>query len=432
MKRLLIVTTLDYGYYSNNRVHHLVDQFKQRFEDVTVMYTKVYIAKTHTLYQQLKGLLTLSLRTQNKGNVRFIEVDRFLNHIGGLGLNILGLDTPYLVPHSLIKRVLRRIFSTMGFISDLAILPSFFIAYLLKDRSKKDVFIGQGPWEVAFGYLLRQLGLVKTLIYDDFDYSPGYQYISKFRRFYTSMLEIFCLKRADLIISVGSLLARLREDQTGRKVHIIPNGVDYRHFQKAQIKKPHPRTLIYMGYIYDWAGLDLIVEALAKIKQDISDIRFLILGHTSPDYIKKILNMAKDLGVDRHVQYLGNKRYRELIDYLAEADVGMAVFRPVELRRYAFSLKVIEYMSSGLPVITTKDTQSGSLVEDYQCGEAVEYNTDDIVRAIHNLLLDKDRYKRYSENAKRFSREYDWEELLGKRYYELIKEYYQQDLVTNR
>ncbi len=423
MKKLLIVTTLDYGYYSNSRVHHIADQFKQKFEDVTVMYTKDYISGPHTFYQQLKILLTLRIKTQNKENVKSVEVDRFLNHIASMGLNILGLDTPYVVPNPLIKRMLRRIFSTMGFVSDLAILPSFLIAYFLKDRSKIDVFIGHGPWEVAFGYVLRKLGLVKTLIYDDLDYAPGYQYISQFRRFCTSKLEIFCLKKADLIISVGSLLAKLREEQTGRKVYVIPNGVDYRHFQKAQIKKPHPPTLIYMGYISDWAGLDLIVEALAKIRQDITDIRFLILGHTNPDYLKKILNTAKDLGLEEHVQYLGNKRYRELIDYLAEADLGMAVFRPVELRRYAFSLKIIEYMSSGLPVITTKDTQSGSLVEDYQCGEAIEYNTDDIARAIHNLLLDKDRYKRYHENAKKFSREYDWQELVGKRYYDLIKEY---------
>lgn len=419
MKTLLIATHLDYKYFANTRTSHLVEQFQKRFANITVMY------KVHTAGDGLKGFLrsivNCKVKRYKAGRITFIEVPHPFNPGNGLGLSILGIADAYAIPPSLLKRVLRRVLSFMGFFLELLVFPSFTMAYYLKDRREYDIFIGQGVWGIALGYLLKKSGRVKLLVSDDYDYSPGNQPISKFRRWFTEKVEILLLRRSDLIISVGELLGRLREKQAGKKVEVVSNGVNYELFKSAQDKSSHPPTLIYSGGVEAWSGLDIIIEALSKVREVIPDIRFLIIGHTTPAYKETLKLLIRKYTLERNVAYLGAKPYNDLPIYFREADIGMALYRPVEIRKYGFSLKVIEYMAAGLPVITTKGTQSEIVVREHDCGMAVDYNPAAISGALVTLLTDGDRFLKLSERAKIAAKRYDWEVLM-ERYYNLIRD----------
>jgi glycosyltransferase involved in cell wall biosynthesis len=416
---------LDYGYYPNNRVHHIVEQFKGKCDEVTVLYKKVYIPGEYSFVEQLKVFLTFRTKSSHKENVTSIEMDPLFNHIEGLGLNTLGIESPYTEVSSSILSFAKKALSNMGLIFNFAIVPSFLLSYILRVKGNIDVFIGQGPWEVAAGYILKKIGWVKVLVYDDFDYAPGYQH-AKFRKRVIAFVEKLFMKRSDIIISVGKLLGDLREKQTGKKVEIIPNGVNYKLFSQAQDKPFHPPTLIYMGFVSDWSGVDLVLKALPMIKENFPEIRFVVVGHTTPGYLSYINNISKKLKLGNSFVYLGNKNYVELVDHLRRADIGMALFRPVELRKYAFSLKVIEYMAAGIPVITTKGTQSGLIVETHKSGEAIDFNIDELASSVCSMLIDKEQYQRYSENSRSSSSRYDWEVLMN-REYELIKTFYNRE-----
>lgn len=80
--------------------------------------------------------------------------------------------------------------------------------------------------------------------------------------------------------------------------------------------------------------------------------------------------------------------------------------------------------SSGSPVITTKGTESGLLVERTHTGIAIDYNVDAAAEAIINLLKEKAFYKKCFDNAISTSKEYDWERFMQK-YYSLIKQRYE-------
>jgi len=420
---------LDYGYYPNNRVHHIVEQFKGKFDEVMVFYKKVYVRGEYSFVDQLKVFLSFEIKSSHRANVTSIEIDPFFNHIEGLGLNTLGIESPYTEVSSSILSFVKKALSNIGLICDFAIVPSFLLSYILRVKGKIDVFIGQGPWEVAAGYILKKIGMVKVLVYDDFDYAPGYQH-AKFRKIIVAFLEKLFMKRSDIIISVGKLLGDLREKQTGKKVEVIPNGVNYKLFSQAQNKPSHPPTLIYMGFVWDWSGVDLVLEALPMIKEKCPEIRFVVVGHITPGYSSYIKDISNKLKLGNSFVYLGNKNYVELVDYLRQADIGMALFRPVELRKYAFSLKVIEYMAAGIPVIATKGTQSGVIVETHKSGEAIGFNIDELASSICSMLIDKEKYQRYSENSKICSSRYDWEVLMNRKY-ELIKTFYYRGNVGN-
>ncbi len=422
MKTLLIVTQLDYQYFSNTRTHHMVDQFRDRFAKITVIY-KAHMAG-ETLGQRIRSFFTVGIREYGKDPVSLIEVSPLFHAHNGLGLSLLGISNPYALPPSLLKRFLRRVFSAMGFIIETAILPSLILGYLLKDRAKYDVFIGEGVWAIAMGYILKKTGRVRLLVSDDYDYSPGSQPISRFRQWYTNLIEVAMLRRSDLVFSVGSLLAGLRKSQTGKPVEVVPNGVKRALFGAGRKKAPHPPTLIYIGAVEGWSGLDIVIEALSGIRDKIRGIRLIVIGHGPSGYVEELRGLAARHGVEENVEFRGVKKYSELPACMSEADIGLSVYMPIELRKYAFSLKVIEYMSAGLPVIATRGTESGLLLDESGAGLSVDYTPLSVEKAILRLLGDRGFYDECARRALATSAEYDWKSIM-KRCYSLIEMSYE-------
>jgi len=266
------------------------------------------------------------------------------------------------------------------------------------------------------GMVLRRMGYLKLLVYDDLDFTPGYHPISRFRRNYRLLMERWSMKSSHLITAAGDRLAELRRALTGKPVTVIPNGVDLENFSRARDKVPHPPTLIYIGNIAEWSGVDVAIKGLSLIRMQIPDIRLLVVGFTTPEFRSMIESLVGDLGVEKSFLYVGQKEYLELPEWLKQSDIGLAIFRPVEERKYAFSLKVIEYMAAGLPVITTCGTQSEGVVERYGCGEAIEYDPTALAKCAARILLDREVYEKYAANSIRSSHEFAWPALVARQY----------------
>jgi glycosyltransferase involved in cell wall biosynthesis len=187
----------------------------------------------------------------------------------------------------------------------------------------------------------------------------------------------------------------------------------------AQEKKEHPPTIVYMGEVNYLSGLDIAVKAITQIKRKITRIRLFIIGKGSTLYERELRNLVTELDLDENVFFVGSKKYTELPLFLKESDIGLACFRPINWRRYAFPLKVIEYMTAGLPIIGTVGTETENIIERYNCGDVISLNTEELSQSICSLLIDKERYNRLSSNAKKCSPSFDWA-LLMRKYYNCI------------
>ncbi|MEW6617762.1 MAG: glycosyltransferase family 4 protein [bacterium] len=405
MKKALIITEIDYKKAPNDRVQHLIEYLSHKFEEVTVVYRK------RNATNSLKALFLLQITTFQEKNIRFIEIDPLLNY----SLGLVGSFTGYnLTNRSSIKSAFIKVFCFFSFIKDIFLVLSLIVSIPFKIKDKFDVCIYQNPWEGTISLLLKRLGRVKFIVYDNIDYLPV---LTKFRTFYTKWVDKYLLNKTDLIICVSKKLYQLRKLQTKKEVYIVPNGVNHTLFKPAQNKILHPPTLIYTGNVTHWSGLDLVIHSLAEIKKEIQNIRLLIVGASFPaTYGEGLKEISPRLNLEENVVFVGVKGYAELPVFLKEADIGLAFFQPVPLRQYAFPLKVVEYMSAGLPVIGTKDTETEEIINEYKCGQAIEFTKEAFVESICSLLTDKDKYDYLSSNAKKYSPQFDWNNVLEKEY----------------
>ncbi len=419
-RRLLIVSLLDHTREPNARLHNLICHLTRRVEEVTLLYGT--FAPPGPIWRILPRSLRFRTRLTNPRSPREIQVTPFLNYPEGLAKRMAGYPASTPGRARILRLLLEKLLSTLGILRDVSWIVSFSLAMLLRARGPFDVVVAQCPLTGMVGWLARRLGIGRCLVYDDIDYAPGWS-DHRLRRRWVAALEVWAMRRADRVISIGHRLAALRRSQIGAAIPVIPNGVNLELFRAAREKIPHPPTVIYMGRVMDWAGLEVAFEAVAGIRGEIPGLRLLVLGRSDPAYDRHLRSVVSVLRVEETVQFVGEVRYEELPGFLRRADVGLAAFRPNLMKDFAFPLKVVEYMAAGLPVVGTRGTETARIIEEYDAGLVVECSPRRLAEAIRSLLTDGSLYGRCAGNAARAGLSFDWDRLMEREYDEIRTAY---------
>ena len=407
---ILMITPTDYARMWNNVEHGRVRVYDRMGHSVTVLH--LTLNRSSRLWDLLRDTCTWRVTPREEGPVRFIAVDPFFNYCAGLRVQAEYRSRARRHGVS-VRDLLIKALSPLTVLRDLFFIPCFVGAALWKLPGTYDVCLGIGPWGSIVGWFLKLRGKVRLLVYEDRDFeralAPG-----RLRSCYTQWIERFCLKRASQVISVGHRLAAIRRQETGRPVEVIPNGVDWNRFASARDARSGNRTLVHVGNLVAWSGLELTLEAMPDILRECPDARLMIIGGGLPAYEAYLRQLVHRLGLMQAVEFCGSIPNDRLPELLARASVGLSNSRPDTVRTYACPLKVMEYMAAGLPVITTKNSEAADIVERCGIGLAVPYEAAALAQAAAGLLQDDAHYDRLRGNAIRKGREFDWQRLLEK------------------
>ncbi len=160
-------------------------------------------------------------------------------------------------------------------------------------------------------------------------------------------LEKMLVEKADLVFATSRTLAKYVEE-LGRKPIHLPNGAEIEHFS-SPVPSPSdysnipPPRVIYAGAIEHWFDTDLV----ARVARDLPDISFVLIGGCG-EFEERMLSSIKP-----NVYLLGRKPYAELPGYYQYADVGIIPFKVDKFTAAINPIKLYEYFSAGLPVVST-------------------------------------------------------------------------------
>lgn len=402
--RTLVMTMLDLTREQNQRTHQ-VARMVSEFSTETVIVTKVKITD-RAARSVLRDALHFGAQVSRAGSITTIALHPPLNYAQALAAGLVQGAIVERPP--LWRRALATLLSLAGIIRDLVLVPSFVLTVLVKGGGRFDLCIVEGPWSGTSAVVLRALGRVRHIVYDDIDHVAGGQMLAV-REAYVAALETAAMRRADLVVSAGWLLGEHRRKTTGRAVQVIPNGADPARFAAALDRKPHPPTLVYVGHLAHYAGVDLAISALPAIAARVPGVRLLVIGGGDAPYIAGLRALAAAEGVADRVDLRGPVPYDQVPGVLAESDLGLSTFRLTPLGAFAFPLKVIEYMAAGLPVLCTRETEAEQILLRYPAGRAVSFTPQSLAEATIELLTDADAYRAAHEVALAASKVFTWE-----------------------
>jgi hypothetical protein len=155
--------------------------------------------------------------------------------------------------------------------------------------------------------------------------------------------------RANLVFTGGQSLYEAKRDKHPA-VYAFPSSIERAHFAQAknitrqpadQQNIPGPRMGFY-GVIDERMDIDL----LGKVAELRPQWQLIMLGP-----VVKI--DPANLPRPANIHYLGMKSYKELPEYLSGWDVALLPFAMNESTRFISPTKTPEYLSAGIPVVST-------------------------------------------------------------------------------
>lgn len=115
-----------------------------------------------------------------------------------------------------------------------------------------------------------------------------------------------------------------------------------------------------------------------------------LLGRGEAAYLAHLLALARSLGVEERLAILPPVPYDQVARYTLGADVGHALYDPVNVNHvYAgtASNKIMEYLAAGVPVLVPDSDSFHLFSHQYRCGIAVDAQSpSDIARGVNCLL----------------------------------------------
>src|SRR5579871_628365 len=136
-----------------------------------------------------------------------------------------------------------------------------------------------------------------------------------------------------------------------QKVHVIPLGVDTRHFHpRRELPRVPGRIVTVTSSDMPLKGLATLLRAVAKLTTD-RDAQLVVVGSPS-DTTKQLV---AQLALSDRVTFASGLPDAEYAELLASAEVAV-----VPSLYEGFSLPAVEHMASGTPLIATK---AGALPE---------------------------------------------------------------------
>jgi glycosyltransferase involved in cell wall biosynthesis len=197
-----------------------------------------------------------------------------------------------------------------------------------------------------------------------------------------SLVEDPMCSRLDGVIAATPGIRR-RFAGVARRLTVVRNYPLLSEFQPAPTERPPGNTLCYLGAIASTRGVLEAIDALALTR---TPPTLVIAGSCwEPGFWEK----ARRSAGFAHVKHLGVVDRAEVASVLARACAGLVTLHPTPNHIESIPVKMFEYMAAGLPIIASDFRLWRDIIEEHQCGLAVDpLDPGAIARAIDTLMQD--------------------------------------------
>lgn len=185
-------------------------------------------------------------------------------------------------------------------------------------------------------------------------------------------LDDRALRGASLCCAIGdSLKAEIvSRGIASERVFVVPNGVDVKAFtprppDEAVQKRLglHGKLVFgYIGYFFNYEGLDLLVEAMIRLAPQLPDVSLLLVG--DGEIMPLLRKMVADAGISDRVVFTGRVPHKEVTDFYRICDFMVLPRRDTRETRLVTPLKPLEIMAMGKPLISSDVGGHLEMVED--------------------------------------------------------------------
>lgn len=158
-------------------------------------------------------------------------------------------------------------------------------------------------------------------------------------------------------------------------------------------------TLLYIGNLEPYQGIDLMLDAFAKLTASESESQLVIVGGRDED-IQKYKKKADTLKISKRVHFLGPKPLQHMPDLFNDADILISP----RTQGNNTPMKIYSYLDAGCPTIAT-NLPTHTQVMDSHTAELVEPTPESMAESMLKLIHNPQLRRQIAGQAKIIARE---------------------------
>lgn len=183
------------------------------------------------------------------------------------------------------------------------------------------------------------------------------------------------------------------------RVVVIPLAVTDEYFAVRRTAATGASTVLYMSRLDPKKNLEVLIDAVARLREACPDFRLLIAGTGSDDYVATLRARAQRLAVEPHLQWLGHVEGEHKMAALAQASLFL-----LPSHSENFGIAVAEALAAGLPCLVSPGVALSADIQRAGAGEVVTPDAASFAAAIQGWLSDAPRREAAAQAAVRLAR----------------------------
>lgn len=221
-----------------------------------------------------------------------------------------------------------------------------------------------------------------------------------FLKFPTKLIERYVYRNVDRISALTPALKRyvVGLGANAETVDLLRPGV------RLSLFSPRPpnqdlmakwgitsedKVALYVGRMYEFAGLEVLVEQWGRILEAVPSAKLLFVGRG--EEMENLLKLTSDKPWHEAIIFTDFQPFALMEQFINISEVGLIPFRLCEATIDIIPTKILEYLACGLPVISNSLPGTMELLAPESSGVVYADSTDDVPNKIIDLLLNDER-----------------------------------------
>jgi len=294
----------------------------------------------------------------------------------------------------------------------------FFIKNYKKIKKNKfDLFIGLECVNAICGIIFKKIGLVDTVVYYIFDWTPYryknsltnklYLFLDKIATYYADYTWNITYKIEEAKINILRWNSKKMSPQL-----YVPYSVDYDPKMVLPDSKIDTNLIIYCGGLIKNNGIFVLLDAFQKVIKNFPKAKLLFIGgYNEEKNLKRKIIQYRLTNNARVTGYLTDKN--EILKLQSQGALGVAPYLNTEEgsnKAFGDVMKIRTYFVSGLVVITTNVPPVAKEIQEEKLGYVTQNDSaEEIAEAISFFLKNKELLFKYRKNVISKAKQSNWE-----------------------
>lgn len=223
----------------------------------------------------------------------------------------------------------------------------------------------------------------------------------------------YLAKKANILFAISYYLLEFAKKECDcKKVVYIPNSIDTNHFKIDWKEREKIRGALgirkdeivigYAGAFVYWEGVPILLRAFQDLTEKYSKIKLAIMGKIYVNIDDNIPKLVEEMDLKNDVILIPSQPHGEVPKFLSACDVLCCPKIDCEINRAANPVKVVEYLSMGLPAVCSAVGGINDTIENGVDGLLVKPgDVKDLEEKLEWIILNPERSRGIGKNGRK-------------------------------